>query len=343
MPKLSIIVPVYNGEKYLSRCIDSLIAQDIEDYEIVIVDDCSLDGTSTIIETYRKGFPGKIHSIRLQENKKAGGARNAGIQVAAGSVVGFVDSDDFVDEKMFSTMLRRMESEGSDFCDCDFFIFNEKTGEKTYEKSIDPERAGELDRGKRARLIFEEGHFCTKIFSKELFEKIHFPEGILFEDNAIIGLCSMYANKISKVNEALYYYCDNPGSTTRGSSNVRLWDRLKAEEIFLEEYRSRGFFDEYREEVLFRYFQIGQLLTLNCFKFSPNIKDITYLLTLKRTINREIGAELKAKFYLQCESDQAFVKRSREFDVSIMYFLCKGISITRLLKIGRKILGKEKK
>jgi glycosyltransferase involved in cell wall biosynthesis len=117
MPKISIIVPVYNVEKYLRRCLDSIINQTLQDIEIIVVNDCSPDNSQTIIDEYALKDT-RIKCILHKENLGLGGARNTGIQAAKGEYIGFIDSDDWVAENMFENMLILAETKGVPIVAC---------------------------------------------------------------------------------------------------------------------------------------------------------------------------------------------------------------------------------
>ena len=103
--KVSIIVPVYNNEKYLRRCLESLVNQSLKDIEIILINDCSTDKSIDILNGYEEKYSEKITLINLNENKRPGGARNRGIEAAKGEYLGFVDSDDYVEKDMYERKL----------------------------------------------------------------------------------------------------------------------------------------------------------------------------------------------------------------------------------------------
>lgn len=115
-PKISIIVPVYNVEEYLKKCIESLVNQSIVEKEIIFVNDGSTDNSYSILEMYKKMYPEII--ILNKENGGLSSARNAGIEIAKGDYIGFVDSDDYVDEKMFELMVNHSEEKNADMVIC---------------------------------------------------------------------------------------------------------------------------------------------------------------------------------------------------------------------------------
>ena len=121
MPKVSVIVPVYNVEKYLPTCVESLVNQTLEDIEIILVSDASPDGSNIIMADYEKNYSNKVKCIYLKENIKQGGARNRGLEIATGEYVTFVDSDDYVDDTMFEKMYKEAIRENYDIVYCDYY------------------------------------------------------------------------------------------------------------------------------------------------------------------------------------------------------------------------------
>ena len=116
MPKLSIIVPIYNVEPYLARCIDSILAQTFADFELILIDDGSPDNCAAIMEKYAKRDK-RIVTIH-QENKGVSAARNAGLDVARGTYIGFVDPDDWIEPDMYESMLQKLGDTDSDLAVC---------------------------------------------------------------------------------------------------------------------------------------------------------------------------------------------------------------------------------
>ena len=164
--KLSIIVPVYNmtAEGKLAFCLDSLVNQHLEDYEIIAVDDASTDNSLEVLHEYADKYPGRFVIVPLSENHRQGGAKNAGLDVARGDFVGFVDSDDFIHPDMYARMLDRAEKTGADMVGCDYCI--------TYEHSFAPgkdcpnnkqSQTGILDADKYRSLILYPGSLVIKI------------------------------------------------------------------------------------------------------------------------------------------------------------------------------------
>lgn len=127
--KLSIIVPVYNmaADNKLRYCLDSLVQQTIADYEIIAVDDASTDESLEILREYESNYPWKFKVVQSYENLKQGGARNKGLDIARGTWVGFVDSDDWVAPDMYEKLIKKAEKTGADVVGCDYCMADTHT------------------------------------------------------------------------------------------------------------------------------------------------------------------------------------------------------------------------
>ena len=130
--KLSIIVPVYNmvADGKLAFCMDSLLAQTVEDYEIIAVDDCSTDDSLSLLREYEKQNPDKVRVIASPENRRQGGAKNLGLRAAKGEWIGFIDSDDWIGQNYYKTLLDKAEETGADIVACNYNITYEHSFEK---------------------------------------------------------------------------------------------------------------------------------------------------------------------------------------------------------------------
>ena len=120
MVKVSIIVPIHNSQSYLHKCVDSLLAQTLEEIEIILVDDCSGDNSRELIDNYVNQNPNKVRKLFLQENLRQGGARNRGMSIAQGEYLCFVDSDDFIEPDTCRVLYD--SAGGADMCGADYYI-----------------------------------------------------------------------------------------------------------------------------------------------------------------------------------------------------------------------------
>lgn len=257
--KLSIIVPVYNmtaGDK-LAFCLDSLVGQHLEDYEIITVNDASTDNSLEVLREYAAKYPERFVIVNLTENHRQGGAKNAGLDVAKGEFIGFVDSDDFIDPDMYGRMLERAEKTGADMVGCDYGI--------TYEHSFVPgkacnnnkaEQTGVLDDDKYRSLILDPGSLVIKIYRRELFENpaLRFPEHMFYEDNAVATPLMLRAKRFEYIPEPLYYYYQHNASTVHVVTEERCRNRMEAMKRMLMEMRKTpALLQKYHPEIEFRF------------------------------------------------------------------------------------------
>ena len=239
--KLSIIVPVYNVEKYLSKCLESLVNQTIDNYEIIIVIDGSKDNSIDIVKDYKDKYPDLIEYY-VTENRGLSAARNYGLKKAKGDYVGFVDSDDYVDVNMFYK-LYNMASDGEyDVVVCDFLKITEK---EKKEMALDINNNDSV----YDIVLKSKAYAWNKIYRRDLFEKynIEFPEGYIFEDICTIYPLLIRADKIGYVNEKLYTYRFNRNDSIMKSKNRKDDDIINVLKKLNEYCKENGLEKEYND------------------------------------------------------------------------------------------------
>ena len=224
--KLSVIVPVYNAEAYLRDCIGSLLGQTIDDYEVILVNDGSTDGSQEIIDEYKLAYPELISSVTVH-NGGQGRARNLGLELAKGDYVGFVDSDDWVLPEMYLKLYRKAEEEDADVVVCDI-------------RKIYADRSTELlTTWQDNKPIASAGSACDKLFRRELLGDIRFPEGLWYEDFDFSAKALMRSRKTVHVPEMLYMYrCGQPSTMHNNNARMNL-DMLEVMED-LREFMETG-------------------------------------------------------------------------------------------------------
>ena len=202
--KVSVIVPVYNVEKYLEKCLDSLVNQDFSDYEIIIVNDGSLDKSDKIIGKYVDRYS-NIKAFN-KENGGLSSARNYGLQYASGEYISFVDSDDYVERNFLKVMYKKALEDKSDIVVCEFnYVYDNGDIVRSYSNldyTTDPSR----------KYLLTPPMAPIRLIKKDLLEKIRFQEGIFYEDLQLCPKLVLYTKKISFVNDALYNYLMRDGS-----------------------------------------------------------------------------------------------------------------------------------
>lgn len=244
MHKLSIIIPAYNAEKYLERCLESIVMQTYENIEIVVVNDGSKDQTAAILNVYAQKYPNKVVAIH-QENKGVSEARNAGLKKASGTYIGFLDSDDYVKTNMYEKLMEKAIEGDFDIVACDTnAIYPDKT--VVIESSIqDHQSVNKL-------LIDAYTVLWNKVYKKEVLEDISFKPNVWYEDNLYLYQVYTKVKKVGAVHEALHYYVQNEGSITY-TYNDKLYNVIENMDEIIRYYKTNGYYETYKEELEYSY------------------------------------------------------------------------------------------
>lgn len=217
-PLISVIIPVYNVEKYLHRCLDSVIAQTYQNLEIICVDDGSVDESGKICDQYavRDARIKVIH----QENQGLSAARNRGLDAAEGEYIAFVDSDDYILEDMYKKMLDKLLDYNVDLCVCQWQYEFSDGRQVVKRKNIDPTIYGRKASLEFARFLYmgnyENGVVVAawnKLYRRALLDTIHF-EGRIHEDDAFNGRIMAKNISVYVMEEQFYVYAQNGDSLT---------------------------------------------------------------------------------------------------------------------------------
>ena len=222
-PAVSIVIPVFNVEKYIGKCLDSLISQTLHNIEIICVNDCSTDKSLDILRDY-EAKDNRIVVIDLPRNIKQGGARNAGIKKARAPFLGFVDSDDWVSLDMYENLYTLAVTHDAEMVCGDYFQYYSEQDIRL-RINCKPEWFSLPEHERNKHFIEGECRIWTNIIKKEVFirNKIEFPEELFYEDNAIVTALYLSARKIVKDTHPYYYYRCNNISTTRSINNYSLF------------------------------------------------------------------------------------------------------------------------
>lgn len=210
MDKISVIVPAYNAEKTIRKCVESLLNQTYKEMEIIIINDGSTDSTQKILDEYSS--EPKLVVIN-QKNSGIGAARNKGLDIATGNYVGFVDSDDYVDFTMYEKLLNKLNKSSADIVVCDYYEFS---SDKKRKILVGEKEKFNCNLKSNPRIINSIDYSpWNKLYKKELFNDISFPIGVKYEDMNTILKVFKKANKIVKLSEPLYYYLINFSGETQ--------------------------------------------------------------------------------------------------------------------------------
>lgn len=245
--KVSIILPVYNVEKYLSACLDSLLAQTLEEIEIVAVNDGSTDGSLQILQAYQSLNPEKLF-IFSTENHGVSRARNYGFAHSHGEYVWFVDSDDFVEPDACRLLYEKSTADGNDLVLFRYYNVDSETGiRKEYITSCHNQNFRVADKPYELPAISP--YPWIKFIHRDLFNGLCFPEGIRFEDLPVAYLLAVKARSIGYVDQCFYNYRKNVGFLSRLTPSTL---HIRNAIIFMkEEMEKLGLFEQYQTELDF--------------------------------------------------------------------------------------------
>lgn len=230
--KLSIIVPVYKVEEYLGECVDSLLSQTIDDYEIILVDDGSPDNSGKIADEYAAANPDMIRVLHI-DNGGQGRARNFALDIAKGDFVGFVDSDDWVTHDMYEKMYTRATETGADVVVCDFL-----------ERFVDG-RESMLPASLQDNWLGSAGSSCNKIFRRSLVGALRFPVGLWYEDFYFSAVMLLRSKHTEFIAEPLYIYRRGQESTMHNNNAAKNLDMLTIMDMLEKEMVPAGYKDDF--------------------------------------------------------------------------------------------------
>ena len=247
MFNLSIVIPVYNVEKYLRKCIDSAITPDKlgQEYEIVVVNDGSTDSSPEIIKEYVSAYPGSIRMIST-ENFGLGHARNVGIRNSGGEYLFFMDSDDYLVPGAVYELLSMAES-GCDVCIFDASSVREDGSVLEYKKGFHTE--GALSLSDCPELLLEIPNVWNKLFKRRLFEdkEIFFPDHAWFEDIRTVLKLYAAADRMEYRALDLYRYVQHSNTITRSRNPGRNIEMIEAMDDIIGFFRDEGKYEEFKD------------------------------------------------------------------------------------------------
>lgn len=245
--KISVIVPIYNVEKYLPKCIDSIIGQTYKNLEIILVNDGSPDNSRAICEEYAS----KDSRIKVV-NKENGGlsdARNAGLDVATGVYVSFIDSDDYIHEEYCGNLMSLMVKHDAEVAQCEFLkVYNEGIEDSVSEQPPENENITVLSRVEALNNLFNEQYVNSvvvwnKLYKRNLFKNIRFPKGKVHEDEYTTYKVLFETKKVVCTSKQMYYYLQRSDSIMGNEFNIKRLDKLGACQEQIVFYKENKLFD----------------------------------------------------------------------------------------------------
>ncbi|MBQ9687383.1 MAG: glycosyltransferase [Oscillospiraceae bacterium] len=307
--KLSIIVPVYNVEKYLGACVDSLLAQTVEDYEIILVDDGSTDASGKIADAYADANPARIRVLHI-ENGGQGRARNFALEIARGRFVGFVDSDDWITPDMYEKLCTKAEETEADVVVCDFLEHYADGTEKVLPAAF------------QDHPLSSAGSSCNKIFRRDRIGALRFPEGLWYEDFYFSAVMLVRSVKTVFIHEPLYIYRRGQPSTMHNNNAAKNLDMLQIMDMIEQELIPAGRRDD------FEFFVVNHVILDSISRLarqdSPDKKEVLQ--------HFRDYAQVKIPRLLACKSFQR-ESRNRRIIMFLNYHGLAGLSQT-ILKLN---------
>ncbi len=244
---ITVIIPCYNVKNYIEKCIESIENQTYKNIEIIAVDDCSNDGTLETLKT----LEAKYNNLKVYKNEKNSGAaysRNFALNKANGEFIGFVDSDDYIDENYYEELMKKQTQEDADVVVCDIeLVYEDSKKPPILVKACDKEEVSKFN-------IINNGLAaspCNKIFKTELIIKYPFLEGKINEDVASILPCLVYAKKVSYVENVKYFYLQRNNSVQNEQVTIKRLQMFDAIDMCFDRIGKSEEFEKYKDAILF--------------------------------------------------------------------------------------------
>ena len=263
MPKVSVIVPIYNVEKYLEKSINSLLSQTLEDIQIILVNDGSKDNSGNIAKEYEKNNKDRVIYVE-KANGGLSDARNYGLKYATGDFIAFLDSDDYIEKNAYEEMYNKAIEENADYVECDFIweFPNKIRVDKQYPY-----------KNKKEMLSFVRVVAWNKLIKRQLItdNNLEFPKGLRYEDIEFTYKLIPFLNKFAYVDKPFIHYVQREGSIAN-VQNERTAEIFTVLDNVIEFYKKNNIYEEYRNELEYNY---ARYLLCSSLKRMCKIKDKT--------------------------------------------------------------------
>ena len=309
MPKVSIIVPVYNARDYIIPCVESLTNQSLEDIELIFVDDHGSDDSMDAVRNYAEGYGGKkkFRFLETSSNAGPGVARNVGIDAAEGEYVAFVDSDDWVENDFCEALYKVASRKNADLAFCNLRQDNLRSGSSVdlYNPKVS---SGDFNEKKHKLFLTQfVSYFTSFLYRREFLAKnaLRFPDTRSSEDSSFLASCILAAERIASVEKSLYHYVQRSRSLSTKVDPTKYQQKLGAFDAFLGYARRHDLYEKYKEEIDFLYIKkaflmAAQTYVANELKPDPKVLQDELYATLVKNVpdyasNRYLKKNLKAR------------------------------------------------
>ena len=280
MPKVSVIIPVYNVENYIEKCLDSVVNQTLQDIEIIIVNDGSTDLSKEKIKNYIKKYGKKIKYLEKQ-NEGLSSARNFGLSFATGEYIAFLDSDDYIDCEAYNEMYKVAKEQNLDLVQCGFIW-----------EYPNKKRIGKVDLYNSKKEMIEKGRVeaWNKLIKREIIEKnnIQFPMGLRYEDMEFFYKLVPYIQNFAFIDKPFIHYVQR-SSSIANTQNVKNKDIFTILDNVITYYKQKNIYDEYKQELEYAYVKV---LLCSSLKRMCKIKDKAQ----RKEAQRETWNNINIKF-----------------------------------------------
>ena len=296
--KISVIVAVYNTEKYVERCLNSLLNQTYQNLEIIVVEDDSTDNSKEVLKKYSHN-----DKVKLIYNKKNSGlsySRNVGLENATGSYIGYIDSDDYVDLDYYEKLMQSIIDSKAEIAICDIKVVDEDTNTEVISRCCNNDEFtvyNVIDNGLAASA-------CNKLFKKELISKYKFAEGKVNEDIAVVIPTLVNAKKITYAN-TYYYYVQRGGSIQNSSFSDKRFDIFYGVKTTLERIKDNKDYESLKDAIVY-----NQLIVLLIYVIPKEKKFLLRYRILKKYYDLIKEYDIKSnKLYQQFLQQESKINR----------------------------------
>lgn len=317
MPKVSVIVPVYNVEKYLERCLDSLVNQTLDDIEIVIVNDGSKDSSPAIVERYIQKYPNKF-VYASQQNAGQAVARNKAFTMSTGDYIGFLDSDDFVRIDMFERMYNKAIESGADYVACGYtdIMYDEDGNDIELKHYV----ASKVARKQKDMFFGALASPFLHLYKREVImdSGVRFPEGVIYEDTAFYINLIPHVHKLDVIEEPLAYRIRHENSTMSTFKAERVKQIFDVIDNIIEYYKSKDYYDTFYDEL--SYFCVRVLLCSSMERIGKvsDKKDRKELVKLTMKYIKQNFSDYKRNQYFKSGMQNLYMKLYNNFTANIL-------------------------
>ena len=297
MPKISVIIPIYNTQNYLEKCLDSVINQTFKDIEIICVNDCSKDNSLEILKEYSKKDK-RVKIIDFKENKGPASARNEALNIAKGEYIGFIDSDDWIDLDFFEKLYFSSQNSFIDIIKGTInFYFDDMTplSDKTKKFVIQEQKImQDLDNKIPENKMYFRCMFTSAIYKKSLLDKynIRFIENCTCGEDLIIPIKSaFFANKIKIIKNTKYHYLRKNNSLSLNNDNKNPKNYYLAQKIILDFINNIPINKEYYNYIVENYIPQNDLFNIIKYYYNNELDLIQTVIDIHKSIKYPVNKE----------------------------------------------------